>query len=179
MSLAIRVANQVQVMLKIKKQDLILRFDEEREMLQFLVPNKSSLKSELNIFFEVAMEPISQDNKLEQEIGSAVIAFLSATYRSKNIKISQYRKAGEAFAEELQASVPDLESNKTLDEEFEDAMLYLDRFDENWTIDDLENVTNLIYEVAERGSIKAQEYVENEWIDLYGVLKTRLARKKY
>ena len=69
-----------QKMLRLAIRDLVIRLDEERQMLQFLVPKQQGETGDLRVFYEIPEpEIIDGQRDLETEIGIALLSYLSAT----------------------------------------------------------------------------------------------------
>ena len=165
-------------MLKIAMQDLIIRLDEQRNMLQLLVPKRSDKAGELRIFYEISEAEIPGKESLEKHIGAAVLAFLTATYASQSFYLDQYRKAAENFDQSLSDETVELLGSGDADREFEGAMLHLNRFDETWLLDDVDGVTALLAQSAKNGSEKAAQFLRNDWPTRSKMLKKRLGRSR-
>lgn len=163
-------------MLKTTMQDLIIRLDEQRNVLQLLVPIKPGKTGELRIFYEIPEDEILGIDDLENRIGATVLAFLSATYAAKSFRLDKYRKAGEDFGQFMSNEVIELLSGGDADSEFEGIMLHLNRFDETWSFEDVDDVTALLELSIKNGSEKAAKFLLEEWPTRSKILKKRLSR---
>lgn len=163
-------------MLKIAVQDLIVRLDEERNVLQFLVPKKAGKAGELRIFYEISEDEIPGAEGLENHIGTAILAFLSATYAGRSFRLDQYRQAGMEFGQSLSDETIVLQGSGDADSEFEGVMLYLNRFDETWTLENVDGVTALLEQASMNGSPKATQFLRDDWPARSKILKKRLGR---
>lgn len=163
-------------MLKIAMQDLIVRLDEERKVLQFLVPKKADKAGELRTFYEISEDEVPGAEGLENHIGAAILAFLSATYAGMSFHLDQYRQAGKDFGQSLSDEAIVLVGRGDADSEFEGAMLYLSRFDETWTLEDVDGVTALLERASINGSAKAAQFLRDDWPARSKILKKRLGR---
>jgi hypothetical protein len=149
--------------------DLVVRLDGQRGAIQFLT-RKASLG--LRVIHELAGE--GSDASVEHQIGQVVLAFFSANSDSTAFQLDDYRRAGKDFA----AQLSDRDS-KTDDPErdFEDALLLLERFDDSWTMQRLDEVEGLIRAAAANGSVKAESYLSDRWGPKRAVLNRRLSRR--
>jgi hypothetical protein len=157
-------------------QDLIIRLDEQRDMLQLLVPQKAGKVGELRVFYEIADSEISSTKNLESHIGETVLAFLSATYAAKSFRLDQYRQAGKDFGRFISNEAAELLGSRDADNEFEGAMLRLNQFDETWSPEDVDEITALLARAAENGSEKAVQFLRDDWPTRSKILKKRLGR---
>lgn len=80
-------------MLKLLPQDLVIRLDEQRRVLQFLVPKSPGDTGELRVFYEMSEDELDEQGEFEHQIGVSLLSFLSATYSSTVFHLEQYRDA--------------------------------------------------------------------------------------
>lgn len=165
-----------ETMLGIKMQDLIIRLDEQRDVLQFLVPKKTDKVGGLRIFYEVPASKIPSTEDVENHIGTTILAFLSATYSAKSFRLDKYRQAGRSFDQLMTDEIAQSLDSEDIDDEFEGAMLHLNRFDETWSLKDVDDMTALLMRLAESGSEKAAQFLRDDWLTRSEILKKRLDR---
>ena len=162
--------------MEITEKDLIVRLDEQRDVLQLLVPKIGSDSGQLRVFYEISDAELSDADSLENQIGTIILAFLSSTYAAKSFRLKDYRQAGEDFHQSLSAEVDASPGFGDADSEFEGAMLRLHRFDETWSVDDIDGIGALIERTANNGSEKAKEFLRDHWPTRSMILKKRLGR---
>ena len=149
--------------------DLVVRLDGQRGVIQFLT-RKASLG--LRVVHELGGE--GSDASVEHQIGQVVLAFFSANSDSTAFQLDDYRRAGKEFA----TQVIDRDSEASDPErDFEDALLLLERFDDSWTMQRLDEVEELIKAAAASGSMKARSYLTDRWGPKRAVLNRRLSRR--
>jgi hypothetical protein len=90
-------------MLKLIAKDLVIRLDEQRNVLQFLVPKGSGENGDLRVFYEMSEEELSKHGELEHQIGVTLLSFLSATYSSAGFRLKQYRNVAESLTDQWEA----------------------------------------------------------------------------
>jgi len=163
-------------MLKIAEKDLIVRLDEQRDVLQLLVPKNQGDSGQLRVFYEFSADEVLGVENLENHVGTMILAFLSATYPAISFRLKEYRQAGEDFKQSMSNEVAASPYSNGADNEFEDAMLRLHRFDETWSIDDIDGLTALFEQAAKNGSEKAEEFLRDHWPTRSNILKKRLGR---
>ena len=173
---AISVVVSEGAVMKLDQNDLIVRLDEQRDVLQLLVPTNESDSGQLRVFYEIPATEVLSGESLENHIGTIILSFLSATYAAKSFRLSEYRQAGEDFEKSLSVEVDSLLSSGEADNEFEGAMLRLHRFDESWSFDDIDGITALIERAANNGSEKARDFLRDHWPARAMILKRRIGR---
>ena len=164
------------MMMKIAMQDLIIRLDENRDVIQLLVPKKTGKADDLRLFFEITEDDASNRQELEKHIGTTILAFLSATYTSNSFFLDQCRDAGKDFEQAIAGDVTGLLDSGDADADFENAMLRVNRFNENWLLDDVDGITALLEQSTKNGSKKAAKFLREDWPALSKIFKKRLGR---
>ncbi|MBI3231237.1 MAG: hypothetical protein HYZ45_14060 [Burkholderiales bacterium] len=162
--------------MKLALQDLIIRLDEKREVIQLLVPKKTGKADDLRAFFEITEDDILNRQELEKGIGATILAFLSATYNSNSFFLDQCRDVGKDFEQAVADDAKGLLARGDADAEFESVMLRINRFNESWLLDDVDGITALLEQSAKNGSKKAAQFLCDEWPALLKIFKKRLGR---
>ncbi len=162
-------------MLKISSKDLVIRLDEQKNVLQLLVPNVGGKSGELRVFYEISEDEALGEESIESHIGATVLAFLSSTYTASSYHLEQYRQAGESFDMHLSGDSALLNSGDA-DSEFEGAMLRIHRFDETWSVEDVDGMTAFLDRCAKCGSEKATKFLQDDWPTRSKLMKKRLGR---
>lgn len=163
-------------MQKIANRDLVIRLDEQRDVLQLLAPKKGGEVGELRAFYEFSVEEIHSTESLEHYVGTIVLAFLSANYTTNSFRLDQYRQAGQEFCQLMSDEVTALLDSGDGDSEFEGAMLRLSFVDETWSLEDVDKITALLVRAAGNGSEKAAHFLRDDWPIRSKILKKRLGR---
>ncbi|WP_143870869.1 hypothetical protein [Nostoc linckia] len=157
-------------------QDLIIRLNEQRDVLQLLVPKKGGKVEKLRVFYEIAANEIPNTESLESHLGSIVLAFLSVTSTAKSFHLDQYRQAGKDFGQFMSNEAAELLDSGDADSEFDGALLRLNLFDDTWSLEDIDGITALLARAAENGSEKAAQFLRDDWPARSKMLKKRLGR---
>lgn len=165
-------------MLKISLQDLIIRLDEQKQVFQMLVPKRGARDGELQVFYEISEQDALGDESVEDAIGKSILAFLSAKTTSNLFGLQRYRDAGSDFAQSMEDESTVLSQSGNADSEFEGAKLRIDRFNETWTLEDVDGLTALMKSAAQGGSKKAKDFLRNVWPAHSAILKKRILRGK-
>lgn len=166
------------MMLKLSLQDLIVRLDERGEVFQMLIPKEGGKAGELQVFYEVSEQDILGDESVEDQIGEILLSFFSARCASNLFGLDRYREAGKAFAHSIDADSDALLSSGEADSEFEGAKLRIRRFDETWSLEDVDGITALIEHASNRGSKEAAEFLRKEWPTHSAILRKRIQRAR-
>lgn len=166
-------------MLNITMQDLIIRLDEQRNVVQLLVPTEQNKAGALRIFHEISENEFLGDNNLESHIGTIILSFLSATYSTNLFGLDKYREASKNFHDSMHAESIELLKTATIDSNFEGILLYLHSFDETWSVEDIDGVTALLERLVTNGSDEAAQFLRDDWPVRSVILKQRLSRTKF
>jgi hypothetical protein len=155
-------------MLRLAIRDLVIRLDEERQTLQFLVPKQQGETGDLRVFYEI-LEPETVDGQrdLETEIGIALLSFLSATYSSSGFHLDDYRQAAKNLTPEWEAErhheldgISDMSSAVA---KYERAMQKVAEGLRAKSRALMNEAEALFKEAAALGNIEAIEYLANLW----------------
>jgi len=165
-----------EIMLKIATQDLIIRLDEQRGVLQLLTPKKGGKAEELRICYEWTANDIPKTESLESHIGSMVLAYLSVASAAKSFHLDQYRQAGKDFSQSVSNEAAELLQSGDADSQFEGVMLRLSQFDDSWSLEDIDEITSWLARAAENDSKKATQFLRDDWPARCKILKKRLGR---
>lgn len=163
--------------MKLLLQDLVLRLDEQNELIQLLAPRRNGSPGELELFYEISKSNLSEVESIEEELGRAILAFLSVRYNGNAFGLSRYREAGKSFAESLEQNANSLLTSGDAEYEFEGAMLRIRRFNDDWSESDIDDITLLMERASSRGSRAAAQYLINEWPAHQAILRKRIQRR--
>jgi hypothetical protein len=159
-------------MLKFTARDLVIRLDERRRVLQFLVPKGKSAPGDLRVFYEISEEDAAaaEDATLEHHLGLALLSFLSATYTSSAFRLGEYRDAAKAFADQLQAErkqeLEDRTSEGDATAMYERAMQRVAEGLRAKSRAAMNEAEVLFEQAAAHGNVDAAEYLSNLWPSL-------------
>lgn len=163
-------------MSSVSNNDLVIRLNEDGRVLQMLIPKINGVNEGLQVLHEIFEDKITCEESIEIQIGKAVLAFLSSNYTSDSFGLGAYRNAGRDFAEALEDEAEMLLKSGDADKEFEGMLLRLQRFNETWTLDDVDAITAFIEGVSHRGSRRAKLFLNEEWPMRADMLKRRISR---
>lgn len=153
-------------MLKLASRDLVIRLDEQRRVLQFLVPKGSGDAGEMQVFYEVPEDELDQ-SQFEHEIGVALLAFLSATYSSAVFHLDQYRNAAKNLTGKWEVErTQELQSKSATGDAAAKYELGMQRIAQGLRAKSraaMNEADTLIKEAAKLGSPEATEYLVNLW----------------
>lgn len=167
-------APSTMTVMSIQANDLVVRLDEARSVIQLLVPKNGTV--DLRVFHEFSEAQLESALGIERELGIALLSFLSATYSSSRFELSRYREAGSQLVEEQAVMSAAQHVPREADEDFEAAMLLIRRVGDATSLDHLDEISALIRSAASRGSSSATRYLANQWPALNEVLRKRIAR---
>jgi len=158
---------------QLRTGDLIIRLDEVDGAIQFLSRRMPLSSGKIGLLHEIRSSSISPNETLEHQIGQVALAFFSANSESTLFDLDRYRQAGADFAAELAGReiIPG-----DAQHDFESALLLLDRFNETWTLQQLDEIDALLQSAAKRGSADARKYVSEQWSDMRSILAKRISR---
>jgi hypothetical protein len=162
----------------ITAESLLIQFDECRKIIKLLVPQRAGDLSTFSVLCEIANGECSTRQDLENRIGTAVLAYLSAAHTSSSFFLDEFREKGRMVKAEMVRESASLLASDDIDEQFEGVMLLISGFDKMWQVEDIEKVTALLRHIAEHGSEKAKKYLEEDWPELSRVFKIRLTRDR-
>lgn len=150
--------------MKLDLKDLVVRLDESRGVLQFLVPKRSDGTDELRVFYELpAQEADELDESLEQQLGVALMSFLSATYSSDLFSLGRYREA----AHDMEAARSQALKRKSAKGDaiamYELAMQSVAQALRTKSKAKMAKADRLLHEAAGAGNADAAEYLANLW----------------
>ncbi|MDM5182168.1 hypothetical protein PO883_33910 [Massilia sp. DJPM01] len=163
-------------MANLSLQDLIIRLHEQDQSLQMFTQKRGGGAGELSFFHELSDLDMLSEETVEEHIGRAVLAFLSAKYESDLFGLDRYRQAGKSFAASMDDESALLLASGDAENEFEGAMLRIYRFDESWTLEDIEGMTALLERAARSGSKKAKKFLREDWPERSLMFRKRLER---
>jgi hypothetical protein len=153
-------------MLKFEAKDLVVRLDEKRRVLQFLVPKGGADSGELRVFYEMSEDDFDA-NQFEHQIGVALLAFLSATYSSDAFHLGQYRDAAKNLTGKWEAErSQDLKSKSAKGDAAAKYELAMQRIAQGLRTKSraaMNEADVLIKEAASSGDRQASEYLANLW----------------
>jgi hypothetical protein len=172
---ATKHANRDEEYVKLLAQDLVVRLVANRGSLQLLVPNVAK-EGELRVFHEFSENDVPTAETLEHHIGTAVLAFLSATHEGSAFQLERYRQAGRDFEASIKPSVEDLLQKGDPDSVFEAAVIRLRGFDHSWSEKEVNEVRTLIEQSAKRGSKQAATFLREKWPVQSDILRKRIRR---
>jgi hypothetical protein len=148
--------------------DLLIRLHDDGETIQFLCRRTPSSSGELTVIHEIRSDA---EGSIEEHVGQVVLAFLSAATSSNRFNLDQYRKAGSEFASSLTST-----NLNDAERDYENARYLVDRFDESWSLAQLDEVDALLQSASSRGSNGAQQYLKERWPQMRAILVKRLKR---
>jgi hypothetical protein len=155
-------------MLKLNLQDLVIRLDEQRHVLQFLVPKGQNGAGGLRVFYELSAADVADaDVTLEHQLGVALLSFLSATYQSAEFHLDNYRDAAKEVAAQLQPEILNgLVEKSNAGDSAAKYKLAMHRIAEGLRAKSrasMREAESLLQEAAKLGDADAAEYLSNLW----------------
>jgi hypothetical protein len=142
--------------------------DEQRRVLQLLVPKKSGQIGDLRVFYEMPeREALDCGEALEHHIGVALLSFLSATYQSSAFRLDEYRDAAKTITPEWEAERGQILSSKSAAGDpaakYELAMHRVAEGLRTKSRAIMNEADALLREAASLGSSDADKYLSNLW----------------
>jgi hypothetical protein len=150
--------------LKLKQEDLVVRLDEERQVMQFLVLDRTGHADELRVFYEMPAQEVEvSDESVEQGLGIALMSFLSATYSSEAFGLGRYRKAAKDMEKGRSQTLQGKSAKGDSVAMFELAMQTIAHGLRAKSKAKMQKADQLLREAAAAGSAEAAEYIANLW----------------
>ncbi|GGP28344.1 hypothetical protein GCM10010971_41630 [Silvimonas amylolytica] len=166
-------ASRVTVMRELDTNDVVIRLDPPRSMVQLLVKKTDGT---LDLFYEASQETLLEMGGFERGLGVLVLGYFSAKTKVDIFNLEDYRRGATAFQKELDEEAAELLSSEDSNSVFEGALLRLDRFDDTWTLQDLDDMESLIRHAADGGSEAAQVFLKEKWPERVKILRRRITR---
>jgi hypothetical protein len=150
--------------MKLALEDLVVRLDEQREVLQFLVLDRTGGAGELRVFFELpAQEVEALSESAEHRIGVALMSFLSATYSSEAFGLDRYREAEKDMEKARSQALRRKSAKGDASAMYELAMQTVAHGLRAKSKAKMETADQLLREAAAAGSTEAAEYLADLW----------------
>ncbi|HEU0204310.1 MAG TPA: hypothetical protein VFR86_28190 [Burkholderiaceae bacterium] len=153
---------------KLNLQDLVVRLDEGRRVLQFLVPKGQSSPEALRVFYEISADDVDEgDVTLEHQLGVALLSFLSSTYQSSEFHLDDYRDAAQDVAAQLQpellAELVEQSNAGDAAAKYRLAMHHVAAGLRKKSRASMHEAETLLQEAAKLGNAEAKDYLSNLW----------------
>jgi hypothetical protein len=150
--------------MKIKRSDLIIRYDISRDCVLLCVPKSANNLEELKLFNEIPLSEEVTVKGFSKEIGIAVASFLHARHSSR-FKVVEATSEGGTEDE-------DEENNSKFDE----AHLLMGQLNASSKVDDIEAIDLLLKQASQEGDEEASKFLNDTWSDLRDIFVRRLSR---
>jgi hypothetical protein len=150
--------------MNLKREDLVVRLDEERQVLQLLVLDRTGRADELRIFYEMPAQEVEDSGEpVEHALGMALMSFLSATYSSEAFGLGRYREAAQDMEKGRSQALRGKSAKGDSIAMFELAMQTIAHGLRAKSKVKMQKADQLLREAAAAGNKEAVEYLANLW----------------